>query len=246
MQNEGEMGVLEHLRELRRRIIVSLLFLLVAAAAAYVFYRRIYLFFLAPFANLPPLSFPGVEKLFVGSLLEGFSTRLRLSIVAGIVLSSPVHLYNLIAFVFPGLRPREKRVFLVSLIVSLVLVVGAVYYSYYEIIPLVIRFLSGELFVPREVGLLLDYQRNFFYLLQFMLISLAVFQLPLLLEIAMIFGLLKRRRLLRASRYVIVGIFAMAAVLTPPDFVSQLAIALPLILLYFLTIGIAKLFSFGE
>ncbi len=246
MRGEAEMSVLEHLGELRRRIIVSLLFLLAAAAVAYVFYRRIYLFFLAPFANLPPLSFPGDEKLFIGSLLEGFTTRLRLSIIAGMVLSSPVHLYNLIAFVFPGLRPVEKRVFLISLIVSLVLIVGAVYYSYFGIIPIVIRFLTGELFVPSEVGLLLDYQRNFFYLLQFMLISLVVFQLPILLEITMIFGLLKRRRLLQASRYVIVGIFAIAAILTPPDFVSQLAIALPLILLYFLTIAIAKIFSFGE
>lgn len=241
-----EMSVLEHLGELRSRLLFSLFALIIGTIVVFSFYDHIYRFFFIPFLKLRVMSFPGNEKLFINTLFEGFTTKLKLSVIVGAILSSPVHLYNILAFTFPGLRPVEKKVFILSLLSSFVLIVGSVYYSYFKIIPIAIQFLTSRGFVPRDIGLLLNYQKNVLYVLQFIIITLVIFQLPIVLEITMIFGLIKRRRIVRASRFVIVGIFVLSALLTPPDFISQVAIALPLILLFFITIGIAKIFSFGE
>ena len=94
--------------------------------------------------------------------------------------------------------------------------------------------------------MLLNYGQNIFYIFQYLLVSLVLFQLPILLEILLIVNIIKRKTLLKASRYMIVFIFILAAILTPPDFMSQVTLALPLIVLYFLTIFIAKIFKFGE
>ena len=94
--------------------------------------------------------------------------------------------------------------------------------------------------------MLLNYNRNIFYILQFIFIALVLFQTPIVLELLLVANVLKRKTLLRFSRYIVVGIFALSALLTPPDFISQVSLAAPLIVLYFLTILIAKIFKFGE
>jgi sec-independent protein translocase protein TatC len=81
---------------------------------------------------------------------------------------------------------------------------------------------------------------------QFLLITIIIFQLPIILEILMIMNLLGRRALLRASRFIVIGIFVLAAIVTPPDFISQVSLALPLVGLFFLTILIARIFNFGK
>ena len=120
------------------------------------------------------------------------------------------------------------------------------YYAYYQIIPISIAFLTNTGFIPERVGLLLNYQKNIFYVFRFMLVTLILFQLPIILEVLMVVSLVKRRTLMRTSRFFVVGIFVLSALMTPPDFISQVSVALPLILLFFLTILIAKIFHFGE
>ncbi len=238
------MTFIDHLRELRRRIFVSALGMLAGSIIAFLFFNYIIEFLFTPFTMIENLATD--DQLFVNTLFEGFLTKLKISLLAGIIISFPVHLYNAVRFIFPGLRIKEKRVIVIGLFMSFTLIVFSFYYSYFNIIPLSVKFLTSSHFIPFKVGMLLNYNKNIFYILQFIFISLVIFQTPIVLELLLVANVLKRKTLLRFSRYIIVGIFALSALLTPPDFISQVSLAAPLIVLYFLTILIAKIFKFGE
>ncbi len=236
---------LEHLIELRRRVISSLIAVLIAAVLCFIFYDAIFRFFFGPFEVLDGPEFTG-NTLFINSLFEGFLTKLKISLLTGLILSLPVHLYNVVKFVFPGLRAKEQKIVKITLAASFLLIAGSLYYGYNKILPLSIRFLTSSGFIPTEVGLLLNYGQNIFYILQFLLIALVIFQLPLVIELTMILNIVSRRTMLKISKFFIFGVFILSAILTPPDLISQVSIALPLIGLYYLTILIARIFHFGE
>lgn len=238
------MTVLDHLTELRKRIIVSLIGVLVGSVVGFLVFDYTIQLLFEPFSRID--SFNTEKELFVHTLFEGFLTKIKISVLTGIILSFPVHLYNLIRFIFPGLKDREKKIVIIGLIVSFILIIFSFYYSYYRIIPLSVRFLTGEEFIPVKVGMLLNYSRNIFYILQFILATLILFQTPILLEILLIMNIVSRKAVLRASRYIVVGIFILSAIITPPDFISQVTLSAPLIGLFFLTILVARIFRFGE
>jgi sec-independent protein translocase protein TatC len=236
---------LVHLGELRRRFVVSLIAAAVCAVAAFIFYAPIVGYLVRPFASIRP---PGAESvLYATTVFEGFLVKLRVSLIGGLIASSPVHLFNLLRFIFPGLMGREKRIVLSALVASLLLVLAGFAFGYYQLVPLMIKVLTGAGFLPHQVGSLLGFQRNLFLLLNFLLAVLVVFQLPLILEVLLVLGVVRRSTVLRASRTIVVGIFILAAVITPsPDWVSQLAVAAPLTALFFLAILIARIFHFGD
>jgi sec-independent protein translocase protein TatC len=242
---QGEMSFLEHLRELRKRIIVSMIAILIAAILSYIFFDHIVAFLFKPFREIEALSVRD-EILYINTIFEGFLVRLRVAILAGIVFSLPVHLFNIIKFVLPGLTEKEKKIILISLIASFCLIVFSFYYGYFNVIPISIGFLSSSGFIPEDVGLLLNYGKNIFVIFQFLMITVILFQLPIIVEILMIMNVLSRKALLKASRFIIVGIFVLSAIVTPPDFVSQISLAFPLVGLFFLTILIARIFNFGK
>ncbi len=239
-----EMSFLDHIRELRKRLFVSFIALTITFIVAFIFYEQIVEILIKPLkaAN----SSLGKEKLFINSIYEGFAIRIKISFITGIVLSLPVHLYNIIKFIFPGLKRKEKKIIIYSLISSFFLILFSIYYGYFKIIPVSVKFLTDAAFVPANVGLLLNFGKNIFYILQFLLIGLLIFQLPLILELLLYLNMIKRKTVLKISRFIVVGIFVLSAIVTPPDIFSQIAFALPLIVLYYLAIIIAKIFKFGE
>jgi sec-independent protein translocase protein TatC len=242
---EKEMPFFDHIRELRRRLMVSIGAILIASVVSFIFYDPIIALLFAPFNALGQKM--GEHILYAHTLFEGFSIKLQISFVSGIISTLPVHLYNIIKFVFPALMPKEKKIIVVSLVSSFFLVALAIYYGYFQIIPVSISFLTSASFIPKDVGLLLNFESNIFVILQFLLITIATFQTPIVLELLMIMKIVKRKALFRSSRFVIVGIFIISAVITPGDIVmTQIVMAIPMILLYFLTILIAKIFKFGE
>ena len=238
------MTFLDHLKELRLRIITSLIAVLIGSVVAFLFFDSIIAALYEPFLPIDTTQLQ--STLFVNTLFEGFLTKIKVSVISGVVLSFPVHLYNVIRFVFPGLNQKERKIIALSLGTSFILIVVSVYYSYFEIIPLSVRFLTSKQFIPANVGILLNYDKNIFYILQFILITLIVFQIPIILELLLIMNVVNRRQLLRVSRYVIIAIFVLSATITPPDFISQITISTPLIMMFFLTILIARVFHFGE
>ena len=243
----GTMPFLEHAAELRRRLITSLLAVLLAAIVCYLFYEPVLAVLLRPLESLPSAaeSDADAEYLFINTIFEGFLVRVKVALIAGAVLSLPVHLYNLVRFIFPGLTRRERRAVMATLTASFVLLLAGFLYSYYSVIPLSVRFLVSGGFIPPGVGLLLNFQRNVFFVFQFLLVFLLVFQIPILLVVLMMTGVVTRHALLRASRYAVVCIFALSAVVTPPDVVSQVSLAVPMVGMFFLSILVAKLLGFG-
>lgn len=244
------MPFLQHAAELRRRLITSLAAALLAAAACYLFYEPVLAVLLRPLQSLPGAADAAPEAdaayLFINTIFEGFLVRVKVALIAGAVLSLPVHLYNVVRFIFPGLTGRERRAVTATLAASFLLLLAGFFYSYYSVIPLSVRFLASGGFIPPGVGLLLNFQRNVFFVFQFLLVFLLVFQIPILLVVLMMTGVVTRRALLRASRYAVVLIFALAAVVTPPDVVSQVSLAVPMVGMFFLSILVARLLGFGE
>jgi sec-independent protein translocase protein TatC len=243
MNAEKAMPVLEHIRELRNLILTSLVAYIIACVAAFIFSSRIIDLFTQPFIMVSSV----VDKtLVVSSIAEGFLAQLKITAIAGLILSLPVHIFGIIRFVFPALTGRERRIVLAFLIFSLILIVVGAYLAYFKIVPLAVNFLTNPYFVPRSVGFLLNYQTNIFYVFSFILWAVLALQAPLVMEILLVMNILKRRQVWKASRYIIVAIFILAAIITPPDFVSQLGVALPLLFFYFLALLIARIFKFGE
>ena len=242
---ERRMTFLEHADELRRRLLVSVIAALVAAGVCYGFYEWILNLLLAPLAPVQE-RLGGEQHLFATSLFEGFLVRMKVALLAGVIASLPVHAYNGIRFVFPALQRKERRVIAGALWASMVLVCAGFLYGYYEVVPLSVEFLTGPGFVPERVGFVLSYDRNVFYLLQLLLVFALMFQMPVVLLLLLRAGVVTRRALLRVSRFAIVGIFGVAALVTPPDIVSQISLALPMVAMFFLTILIARIFRLGE
>lgn len=238
------MTFLGHLSELRKKLIVSLVAAVIGSIVAFIFFQYILDALLKPFMGIGTNRFQ--ELLYINTIFEGFITKLKVSVLSGVAISLPVHLYNAVTFIFPGLNRKEKKTAIIGLAVSFILIVFSFYYSYFNIIPVSVKFLTSRNFIPSNIGLLLNYNKNLFYIIQFLFITLIIFQVPILLEILLILNVLTRKQLLKSSRFIIIGIVVLSALLTPPDFVSQVALAAPLIVLFFLTILIARIFRFGE
>ncbi|PKL09477.1 MAG: twin-arginine translocase subunit TatC [Spirochaetae bacterium HGW-Spirochaetae-7] len=243
-KNPGKMmPFIGHVRELRSCIIGSLVVYVACAIGAFVFSDSIIGLFTRQF-NIVSSSVE--SSLVVTTIVEGFTAQIKISAIAGFIISLPVHLFNLLRFIFPGMAKKNRRIILIFLLLSFCLIVFGAYVAYFKVVPLAIGFLTNPYFVPDGVGYLLSYQANIFYVFSFILWSLAALQLPLVLEILLMLNLLNRKAVFRASRFIIVGIFLISAIVTPPDFISQIGLALPLTALYLLAILIAKIFKFGE
>ena len=194
--NTDVMPLLSHLNELRRCLIISIAALLAGFIVALGFYDSIMEFLFKPLLSLP--SSDG-ELLYINTVAEGFLVRMKISALAGFILSSPIHLINILSFVFPGLLKKERRIIIITLITSFVFIIASFFYSYYSIIPVSITFLTGKGFIPENTGILLNLNKNIFYILQFMLMALVAFQLPIVLEMLLILNVLNRKKLLKAG-----------------------------------------------
>jgi len=241
---DKEMTILDHITELRNRVLVSLLFFVIGTVVAFIFYGKLIALFTVQFDSVKS----GLDMtLFANSIAEGFLVQLKTAAIFGLIFSLPVHVINIVQFVFPGIDQKYHKIIVAGLLASFFLAAFGAYLAYFRIIPFSIRFLTNNIFIPNRVGVLLNYQQSIGYVLSFLLWTIITFQAPLVLEILLALNVLQRKAVLKASRYVIVGIVVLAAVITPSvDPVSQLAIAAPLVALYFLAILVAKIFKWGE
>ena len=238
-----EMPLMDHLKEFRFYLFLSIAALTVASVVCFHFYDRIFALFFTPFGSLQENL---GDLLFINYIHEGFLIKLKLSVIAGAVFSLPVHILGLVSFIFPGLTGKEQKIIGFCLVVSFVLSGLGFFYGYFYIIPISIQFFTGKGFMPEGVGMLLNLEKNVFYIIRFLLGAVLLFQIPIILEVLLILKIISRKKLFRASRYIILLTFLVSALFTPPDFVSQVAVALPLIVLYFLALLIAFIFRFGK
>ncbi len=229
--DETQAPLLDHLIELRTRLLRCVLALGVAFAVCFAFADEIFGFLVRPLTSAFPA---GQGRLIYTKLYEAFFVELKVSLFAAFFVSFPIIANQLWAFVAPGLYAKEKKAFLPFLIATPVLFLSGAALAYYIVMPTAFRFFLN--FEGTRGGLKMealpgtaDYLS---LVMQFILAFGISFLLPVLLLLLNRAGIVSRQQLIAARRYVIVGIVILAAIVTPPDVVSQLMLAVPLFLLF--------------
>jgi len=238
--DESRAPLLDHLIELRARIIRSLLALAIGFGVCFYFADEILGFLVSPLKQAFP---DGEGQLIFTKLPEVFFVELKVGLFAGFMISFPLIANQLWAFVAPGLYAREKKAFLPFLIATPVLFLGGAALAYFVVMPTAFAFFlgfGGEA-GGMQVQALPSAGEYLSLVMQFILAFGLTFLLPVLLLLLHRAGIITRAQLAGARRYVIVGIFATSAIVTPPDPGSQVILALPLLLLFEISLLLMRL-----
>jgi sec-independent protein translocase protein TatC len=234
----GRMPLIQHLIELRNRLMWSAAAIIVAFLVCYQFKVQIYRFLAYPLAQIFAGE-PDRKMIFTG-LTEAFFTYIKVAFWAAICVSFPIVAVQLWKFIAPGLYKNERGAFLPYLVATPVLFLMGSSLAYFVVIPYAFRFFlsfetpggAGQLPIVSEPKV-----NEYLSLVMTLLLAFGVaFQLPVLLTLLARAGIITSQGLISKWRYAFVAMFAVAAVLTPPDVVSQCSLAIPLILLYFVSI----------
>ncbi len=234
------MPLIDHLMELRTRLMWSVGAFGIAFAVCYYFSGQIYGFLAQPLADILQQQGHGDRRMIFTALYEAFFTYLKVAFFGATFFSFPIWATQLWLFVAPGLYKSEKRAITPFLVASPFLFVMGAALAYYFIFPLAWKFFisfetpgdNGGLPVQLEAKV-----SEYLSLVMHMILAFGIaFQLPVLLTLLAKVGIVSVDGLKKGRRYAIVGMFVAAAVLTPPDIISQIGLAVPLILLYELSI----------
>ncbi len=240
--DESQAPLIDHLVELRGRLVRCVVALAVGFAIGLYFADDVYGFLVRPLESAFP---PGEGKLIYTQLYEAFVVELKVAFFAGFCMTFPIIANQLWAFVAPGLYANEKKAFLPFLFATPVLFAAGASLAYYIVMPTAFKWFLGFEGVTGGVPLeALPAAGSYLSLvMQFILAFGISFLLPVLLLLLNRAGIVSREQLAGARRYVIVGVVAIAAIITPPDPGSQLLLAVPLLLLFE---GSLLIMRFGE
>lgn len=234
---DSKAPLIEHLIELRQRLVWAVVALVIAFAISFYFADEIFGLLVVPLTDAFP---PGEGKLVYTKLYEAFFVEIKVAMFAAFLLAFPIISNQLWAFVAPGLYANEKKAFLPFLFATPILFGAGAALAYYIVMPTAFRFFLG---FEGEVGGMtqeaLPAMGDYLSLvMQFIFAFGICFQLPVLLLLLNRAGLVTRQQLKGLRRYMVVGAFVLAAILTPPDIVSQFLLGVPLILLYEVSLAI--------
>ena len=241
---EKQATIGEHLVELRSRILKCIIFLFITFIGCYFFADKIYDFLVTPYAEA--VKNDNIDRrLIFTALHETFLTYLKLAFFSAFFISCPIILIQIWKFIAPGLYKNEKLALLPFMVATPVLFLLGGMLVYYLIMPLAIEFfLSFEkIATPESLPIQLEAKVNeYLSLITRLIIAFGIsFQLPVLLTLLAKVGFVDAEYLRKRRKYIIIIIFSMAAVLTPPDPITQIGLALPLLLLYELSIFTVKI-----
>ncbi|PWA06333.1 twin-arginine translocase subunit TatC [Pueribacillus theae] len=231
-QGEKQLTVIDHIEELRKRIIIVLVFFLFAFICGLFLARPLVLFLQsAPEAqNIPMNAF---------KLTDPFKVYLQFAFIAAMVLTSPLALYQLWAFISPGLYEQERKITLAYIPVSVVLFLGGLAFAYFLLFPFVIGFV-GKLSDMLNINEMYGINEYFSFLLQLTLPFGFLFQFPIIIMFLTRLGIITPMFLVKIRKYAYFVLLVIAGLITPPEIVSHLMVTVPLLLLYELSIIIAR------
>jgi sec-independent protein translocase protein TatC len=234
---DARLPITDHLTELRTRIIRMLLAWVACAVVAWNFNEQIFGFLLEP-----AVAALGADRTLQAiAPTEIFFTYLKCAALAGFVFALPVIFWQVWAFVAPGLYTSEKKTLVPFVLVSCVLFVGGATFGYTQVFPLMFNFFTG---FDSEFVTSAWTMREVFALTTRLFLAFGVaFELPVVVFFLSLAGLVDASTLLRGTPYAVLGVFVFAAVLTPPDWVSQIFLGIPMVVLYLVGVGVAYLFG---
>jgi sec-independent protein translocase protein TatC len=236
--DESRLPLTAHLAELRTRIFRILLAWIIGAVAAWSFSEQIFGLLLEP--AIAALG-EGERTLQAIAPTEIFFTYLKCALLAGFVFALPVIFWQIWAFVSPGLYDNERSTVLPFVLVSTLLFAGGAIFGYSQVFPLMFDFFTG---FDSEFVTSAWTMREVFALTTRLFLAFGVaFELPVLVFFLSVAGIVDAPTLLRGTPYAVLGVFVVAAALTPPDWVSQVFLAVPMVGLYLLGVGVAYLFG---
>jgi sec-independent protein translocase protein TatC len=234
----GKMSFLEHLDELRKRIIRALLSLCLGVAIAAFFIEDIYAFVMMP---LRQMLRPG-ETMIYTYPTEAFMLYLRIALIAGLFIASPLIFWQVWLFVAPALYAKERRYAIPFVVLSSIGVIAGAAFSHFVAFPLMWRFFAS--FSNDLVSFMPRIEDSFSLYMRMLLGMAAVFQMPALVFFMARMGVVTARWMIRQFKYAVLLIFVIAAIITPSaDMASQMIVAFPMIGLYLLSIAIAWMFA---
>ena len=238
MPEDEKLPFTAHLEELRRRLIICSIAIGIGFVISYVFSKRLFEILMQPLlAAMPP-----EEKLIYTGLPEAFFTYLKVAFLAGLLLAVPVIVYQLWMFIAPGLYDKEKRLVLPVVFLSSVFFLGGALFGYFVVFPFGFKFFMG--FASDYVKALPSMKEYLGFSAKLLFAFGVVFELPLFVTFLAKLGIVNVRFLKSNRKYAILLFFVFASILTPPDVITQIMMAGPLILLY--EVGILGAVVFGK
>jgi sec-independent protein translocase protein TatC len=236
--DDARLPITEHLAELRTRIFRILIAWVVCAALAWNFSEQIFRFLLEP--AVAALG-GGERTLQAIAPTEIFFTYLKCAALAGFVFALPVIFWQIWAFVAPGLYTSERRAIVPFVLVSTVLFIGGAAFGYSQVFPLMFGFFTS---FDSEFVRSAWTMREVFALTTRLFLAFGVaFELPVFVFFLSLAGIVDAPTLFRGTPYAVLAVFIAAAILTPPDWVSQIFLGVPMVALYLLGVGVAYLFG---
>lgn len=227
--SDVQMSIVDHLTELRKRLVLSLGILVISAIGSYFYAPEI----------IEILTKPVGKKLVYLAPTEAFFTQLKVAFFTGFLIASPLILYQIWSFILPALKDKEKKYLLVIAPLSFIFFIGGITFGLLIVIPYGIKFFLE--FASANLEAMFSLSSYISFIISILIPFGLVFELPLMITLLVKLNLITSEFLTSNRRYVLVIIFLFAAILTPPDIVSQAAMALPLILLYECSVIIAKI-----
>ncbi len=239
--SEQSMSIAGHIIELRKRLLWVFVAMGLGTVISFFFVEHIYSFLVQPLANA------GSDRLIYTGLTEAFFTYLKVAFFAGIFITFPILLYQVWAFIAPGLYKDEKNAFWPFLVATPVLFFLGGASVYYGVIPLAWPFFLSFQSSGLETALPIQLEARvseYLDLIMTLIFAFGLcFQMPVLLTLLGKAGLVTAGKLASMRKYVIIGVFVIAAFLTPPDVISQIGLALPMLALYELSIILVRMVS---
>ncbi len=237
MDEEGKAPFTAHLDELRKRLITCFIAVGVGFAICYGFKEKLFQILVQPLLRVMKTG----ETLIFTGLPEAFFTYLKVALISGLMLAAPIIIYQFWMFVAPGLYNREKRLMLPIVFLSTFFFVGGALFGYFIVFPWGFKFFLG--FTNEHIRALPSMKEYLGFSAKLLLAFGLVFELPLVITFLAKLGLVSVDFLKKNRKYALLLFFAGAAILTPPDVVTQIMMALPLMLLYEISIVGARIFG---